>query len=353
MDRLLPKDIFCVSLMTTVAARHGMSTAECLHGSGIDAPLLCAPGAEVLPRQELAVVANIVRRLGDVPGLALEIGRRIHMGAVGPLVFALSSCRTMGEAVAMGVRYRALSFPLTDIHFEKSGDGLFTLVLDDAGIPQPLRAFVAERDAVAMVNQLWDIFGDIPLRRLCFRAPAPHHADALAEFLGIRPEFSCGRNFGAVDEAWLDKPMPQADPHAATYWCTHLDALLARRWEQAGVAGKVRAILKRDLQCAADMERVAGALCMTSRSLRRVLAEEGVSFREILDDVRQNLAEELLSTARLTVDQVADRLGYDRTASFREAFKRWKSVPPSAWRGARNPRWTAPAPGKRSELARA
>jgi AraC-like DNA-binding protein len=352
MDWLLPKDIFCVSLMATVAAEHGMPADACLRGSGIETGHLSAPGAEVLPRQELAVIANIVRELGDVPGLALEIGRRIHMGAVGPLVFALSSCETMGAAIAMGVRYRALVFPLTNIFFEKNGDGLFSLVLDDEAIAPPLRAFVAERDAVAMVNQLWEIFGDIPLRRMCFRAPEPGHADALAGFFGLRPQFSCGRNFGAVDQAWLDQPMLQADAHAEAYWRTQLDALLARRWSQAGLAGKVRAILRRDLQRAADMERVAEELCMTSRNLRRLLADEGVSFREILDDVRQTLAEDLLLSARFTVDQVADRLGYDRTASFREAFKRWKKVPPSQWRGAGGPRWTKPASTATGRIAR-
>src|SRR5215468_8007526 len=69
------------------------------------------------------------------------------------------------------------------------------------------------------------------------------------------------------------------------------------------------------------MPAVAAALGMASRSLHRHLAAEGTTFRLLIDEVRSALAEEMLSH-RMSVAEVAERLGYAKAASFSHAFKR-------------------------------
>jgi AraC-like DNA-binding protein len=44
------------------------------------------------------------------------------------------------------------------------------------------------------------------------------------------------------------------------------------------------------------------------------------------------MAEAFLSTAGVSVEATAERLGFAETASFITAFKRWKGVTPGAWR---------------------
>ena len=70
---------------------------------------------------------------------------------------------------------------------------------------------------------------------------------------------------------------------------------------------------------------------MAPRTLHRHLAAEGASFRQLLDEVRQALAEEMLAH-RMTVDEVAERLGYSEASSFVHAFKRWKGISPRTYR---------------------
>jgi len=72
------------------------------------------------------------------------------------------------------------------------------------------------------------------------------------------------------------------------------------------------------------MDQVAAELRVTSRTLRRRLQAEGSSYRGLLDELRQTLAEELMGTAGLKVDEVAVRLGYSEAASFLHARKRWR-----------------------------
>jgi AraC-like DNA-binding protein len=58
----------------------------------------------------------------------------------------------------------------------------------------------------------------------------------------------------------------------------------------------------------------------------------------LVDEVRETLAEQLLSTAGLSVETVAERLGFANTAGFISAFKRWKGVPPGTWRSSQHGR---------------
>jgi AraC-like DNA-binding protein len=71
---------------------------------------------------------------------------------------------------------------------------------------------------------------------------------------------------------------------------------------------------------------------VTPRTLRRHLLDERTSFAELRDEVRQMLADELLRGSRLSIEQIAERLGYAETASFISAFKRWHGTTPHAFR---------------------
>ena len=82
------------------------------------------------------------------------------------------------------------------------------------------------------------------------------------------------------------------------------------------------------------MERAAQKLGMTSRSLRRRLAEEGTSFRELSNEVRESLAEGLLCNEGLSVKGASYHLGFSDTRSFVAAFKRWKGLTPGEWRNS-------------------
>jgi AraC-like DNA-binding protein len=71
---------------------------------------------------------------------------------------------------------------------------------------------------------------------------------------------------------------------------------------------------------------------MSSRTLRRHLLAEGVSYRLLVDEVRMALAEELLSLRGITVEQISVRLGYSEVSNFLHAFKRCKGQTPKAFK---------------------
>ncbi|MBI8301027.1 HTH-type transcriptional regulator VqsM, partial [Pseudomonas aeruginosa] len=64
-------------------------------------------------------------------------------------------------------------------------------------------------------------------------------------------------------------------------------------------------------------------LRMNERTVRRRLADEGCTYRQIVDKARKERAIALLLNSSIPVDRISDILGYSETASFRHAFRRW------------------------------
>lgn len=77
-----------------------------------------------------------------------------------------------------------------------------------------------------------------------------------------------------------------------------------------------------------DCASVAAELKLSERSLRRRLTEEGTSFRELLQEARQERAKTMLSKSGISLAVAAEQLGYSDTAAFSRAFKEWTGVSP-------------------------
>jgi transcriptional regulator GlxA family with amidase domain len=87
-----------------------------------------------------------------------------------------------------------------------------------------------------------------------------------------------------------------------------------------------------------SLDDVARRVASSRRQLQRSYAEIGrTTFREHLTKVRMERAADLLGTRRLTVREVAQRVGYRQPAQFAKAFRRHRGLAPSAFRstGAR------------------
>src|SRR2546423_11148661 len=82
-----------------------------------------------------------------------------------------------------------------------------------------------------------------------------------------------------------------------------------------------------------SLDDVARRVASSRRQLQRSYAEIGrTTFREHLTKVRMQRAADLLGTRRLTVREVAQRVGYRQPAQFAKAFRRHQGLAPSAFR---------------------
>ena len=82
------------------------------------------------------------------------------------------------------------------------------------------------------------------------------------------------------------------------------------------------------------MTAIAALLGMQERTMRRRLTAEGTSYGAIVDDVRRKLAIEYLQTTRMSVDDVAWKVGFSDSANLRRAVRRWTGMTISALRAS-------------------
>lgn len=321
-----------IQILADLARDKGMPLDAVLAGTGLSAEQLQLPTTEVEATQELQVVRNLLRGCGHLPALGLEAGSRYHLTAYGLWGFALISSPTLRLAARLALRYLKLTFAFNRIELLENGDET-TLLLDDSEVPPDVRQFMVERDTAALRTILDDVFAlPMPVRRAYFRFARPAYADRFEPLLGVAPAFGQPFNGATVDTTLLELPLPQANEHTARMCETMCQQLLDRRQRRAGVAARVRERLYQPADPFPDMEQTAREFCMTSRSLRRHLQAEGTSYRALLDEVREMVAEQLLSHDGMTVDEVAARLGFAEASSFILAFKRWKGMSPRQFR---------------------
>jgi AraC-like DNA-binding protein len=83
-----------------------------------------------------------------------------------------------------------------------------------------------------------------------------------------------------------------------------------------------------------NVASVARKLGTSSRTLQRRLGDTGLSFRDVVEQVREQLARAYLTDVALPMGEVAQRLGYAEVSAFLRAFKRWTGMTPGQLRAA-------------------
>jgi AraC-like DNA-binding protein len=314
-----------IVLLLEFAAEHEMDPADCLADSGVDEDTLHDPDALVEASQEIAVVRNLIRELGDRPGLGVEVGMRYHLTTYGIYGYALLSSPTMRHAAEVGLRYAALTFAYSQFTAEVDDLGRFVVRMRGHRIPADVRRFLVERDCAATVAEQRQIFAGseaVQLQQVDIGFPevsgGPH-----ASFFGVPITYNAASTALYFDGAYLDRPLPHGNPHTAQICIDLCERLLGQRSAGDGVARAVREHLIEHGGVDQGIEHIARQLHMTSRTLRRKLVAEGTTYRRLIDDVRLTIVQEALCKERLSAAELASRLGYSEPSSFIRAFRRW------------------------------
>lgn len=324
------RSVLNVAVLVRLAADRGVPAWRCLRGTGIESALLHDAEAEVSGDQELTVIHNLLNALDRSAGLGLEAGRRIPLTAYGVLGLGVMSSATGREAVHFAVRHRELVLTLADPTTDEE-DGVFTTTWAYAGLTPPVERFLFERDATAYIALLRDRLrlNVWPIRVTCTFA-APVYAERYLEHFGVKPLFAQPANTIAHRTADVDRPLQEASPQTVQLCHRMCEELVARRRGRSTLSARVRFLLTRSPGTLLSQEGVALAMHMSTRALRRRLAEEGTHFRDMLEEVRVEQATERLMSG-MTVSQVARDLGYSEPSVFIRAFKQSTGSSPGAY----------------------
>jgi AraC-like DNA-binding protein len=285
---------------------------------------------------ELMAACKNAIRLSSDPHLPYRIGTSIHLSAYGMYGFAILCCPDFRKAMAFAELYHALAAPLATIEFTEE-NGIASWVIEPnaraATDPQVYR-FITEMQIGIHISLMRDIMGPaFTPDQIRIAYPEADDFGLPADQIGCRPSFASRTNQIIFRSEWLDQSANLGNKTTFPAVVALCDDLLDDLKSRIGVAGKIRALLLRDITNPPTLAAVAKLLEVSDRSLRRQLREQGISFRGLLDELRMQIAMKYLRTTRLANEDIALALGFSDAANFRRAFRRWTNKSPSEIRG--------------------
>jgi AraC-like DNA-binding protein len=154
-----------------------------------------------------------------------------------------------------------------------------------------------------------------------------------------RAHFGCPVAFGAASNALvfrsrdLDLPFVTHNAELLGMLAPQLDAELATRRAGCDASDQVKGVVKRLLAGRRpDLDEVARALGASARTLQRRLGEGGVTFQQVVEQARREMARHYLLQSSLDLSEIAYLVGYEDANSFFRAFHQWEGAPPGRWR---------------------
>jgi AraC-like DNA-binding protein len=270
--------------------------------------------------------------LGDTSpadiGLRLANETQVHEYDV-PSLAALHSpdVRTALDKIA---RYKRLCGPKDlAIDVKRSEVSLSTIWRHASG-PTPPRLVDASLASQLVLLQRGTGLALAP-RRIELSRP-PGDEAMLMRFFGSPVRFRAKRDALVLDAALLDTPFVTHNADLLRAVLPSLDAKLPRRAPKTFL-DDVRATLARRMSGERpSVEKVAQELAVSPRTLQRKLAEAGVTYQTLLDEVRHDTALRLLRAHELDITEVAFLLGFEELNSFSRAFRNWEGTTPHRWR---------------------
>lgn len=276
---------------------------------------------------------------GD-PALGLHVGQRLTRRTWDVLQLACLSSPTLGDALLRIPRLMPLFNDAIEIDIETdiardpgtSVGPLWHISHRIAGQPEGLSRHGNELWlATLFVRAREETRAEVAPVRCWFGHAAPRDPAVLDEYRRVlgtsRLDFGAGSTGFALPEAVLRLPLLGADPVLAAVLDRLSTEALRAQGCRRGVAAQVYRLVREELDGQIPpLGRIGKRLGQSERSLQRRLGEEGTSYRELVDQVRRDLAR-LLLAQKVPRDEIARRLAYAETASFSRSLARWAKPP--------------------------
>ncbi|WP_319544888.1 AraC family transcriptional regulator [Ruegeria conchae] len=166
-----------------------------------------------------------------------------------------------------------------------------------------------------------------------FQHSVGRHADTFQKIGGFPVKFEAERLEVILSLPSLETPIPTYDPSLRAHLLEYGERLLAeggkpKQKNRAQIEGLITRSMPGGI---VQADEAASQLGLSPRTLARRLADEGTSYREIVEDLRCDLAQTFIKNG-INLAEISYSLGYSDQAAFSTAFKRWTGQAPTAFR---------------------
>lgn len=306
------------------ADANGINTSDLFHKAGLGPGILDTDDGRLEGGQLQTFIRLLAEQTGN-PILGLEIGDFVQPGSYSVLGYITMSCATLGEAVTRIAPYEKLVGDMGITRLQMKGDEVslvWTCHFTDPLVwPQVVDNVVASW--IYYAHWLADSTEASPLRVALKRSsPGPEFEPAYRERWGCPVVFDAPENVVTLHQDLLATRLRQPDPLLRKTLEAHALSQLALLDSDTDLTSRVKQGIQRQLAGGVTrQDLIAEELGMTSRTLQRKLSQEGASYQKLLDEVRQQMAEDYLCNTGMSIPDIALRLGYSETTSFHRKFK--------------------------------
>jgi len=308
----------------------GASRQALLEGTGLTFAQLEEQDARV-PLSDIARVLERAKELTGEPALGFFLGLRMRVPAHGYLGFAAMTAPTARHALELAVRYAPTRTTALKVELAIEGQHA-ALYLDELADLGGMRDTLL----VALAVGLWRIGETLTGQKLRgeadFTFAQPTYAERFTAH-SLPVHFNRPRNAVRFDASVLELPLVMAHPAALRLAQEQCEKAL-EQVDGEDLVQRVRGAMPRAEGGFRNLDEVAVKLGVSSRTLKRKLKAEGTAFSEVLDGLQSEQACALLRLDQLSIDEVAEKVGYSDVSNFTRAFRRWTDLTPAAYRKA-------------------
>jgi AraC-like DNA-binding protein len=279
------------------------------------------------------ILIAAARRLDD-PYLGLHLGQTVQPSYLGALGYVLLACGSLGEVLLNMQRYHRLIHDLNPVEplFDEQGN----LVLQwgvTRGKPGALFDELGIASCMKFGRDLCQ--GQLDPLAIDFVNPGPPDVTPYISFFRCPVRFNQPFTRIVLPLTALQMPLRQSDPLLLELLAPQVEAALSQLPDAANLIETTRRIIANIAPDGVpELEQVAHELYLSPQVLYKRLADQGVNFRNLREDVLHQLAESHLMDESLPLSEVSALLGYTEQSAFSRAFKRWTGLTPAQWRAS-------------------
>ena len=316
----------------------GLSAEALLQNTGLDEADLRQRPEQPIALSALLELMHNLHTLDPSPTLSLEFGLSLQLSSHGFLGYALQASPTLGDALRLAHDFAQIRSQIISFSFHESVT-IASIRIDDHGALGMWYQHIVETLLACFFSIGTKLLGAIELDQVQLDLDIEEQVQhrLLKQMFGTNLRFNCRHTEITFPASWLATSLPQSDPQLAALAAARCRDELAQAQHyaaqqtkpQAEFIAKVVSLLKHEMASANAQEIIAQALHITPRTLHRRLAQHGLQFKNLLDELRHTTALEQLRLQRDSLADTAFMLGYSDQANFVRAFKRWTGQTPS------------------------
>jgi AraC-like DNA-binding protein len=310
---------------------YGLDSPELFAKAGLDHSRLKDP-RDRFSAPAVQQLWQIAAKASGDPGFGLTVASFWHPTTLHALGYSWLASRNLAEAFDCTMRYTRivntaaqgiLQLETTPEHYRVLvGRGDIFPVLGDAQVEAQIDAVVAM--LVIMCRVAYG--AKFALQRVTLQRKAPANRERFDEFFQASVLFSEAQDSLWIDPKLVQQPLATANPELVRINNRIVTDYLAQL-DHSDLGMRVRSRLIEHLPGGNFGEaEIASSLNLSLRSLQRKLSEQGMTFKQLVDTTRRDLALQYVRDPKHSFNEIAFLLGFTEPANFSRAFKRWRQT---------------------------